>query len=101
MQRHFQDFTTLHVDGDYKGFYLLMNELSKSSLGIDTADSQAVLFKDPLIFKNQIQPNSSNFLNQKFPKFYREDRSHVLMDLRDFILTSSEEEFALQCKKLH
>jgi len=90
------EYVTLKLNAEYKGLYILMKELTASSLGLNKNDSSAQFYKDPPIFRRKLNPDhrdTVNVLNQKFPKWNRETTKNGLWDLREFILTSSDQEF--------
>jgi len=96
------DFVKLLVNGQYKGLYVLMQKLTASNLGLNKLDSGAVLFKDSPIFREDLLielRDTSNFLHQKFPKWKDISKPDALLELRDFILHSSDLEFTEKLEK--
>lgn len=91
------EFIELQLNGEYNGLYVLMEKLDKSSLNINGSDSQAMIFKEPHVFRDSyddvVPQDSDNFHQQTYPKIDDEDKSETLEDLRDFILISSDTEF--------
>jgi hypothetical protein len=90
------EYVTLKLNSEYKGLYILMKELTASSVGLNKNDSSAQFYKDPPIFRRKLdadQRDTVNVLNQKFPKWNIETTKNDLWDLREFILTSSDQEF--------
>lgn len=90
------EYVTLKLNAEYKGLYILMKELTASNVGLNKNDSSAQFYKDPPIFRRKLNPDhrdTVNVLNQKFPKWNRETTKNGLWDLREFILTSSDQEF--------
>ncbi len=74
-----------------------MEKLDKSSLDIETSDSFAMIFKEPHIFRATydgiISQYPDNFHQQTYPKIEDEDKRTYLENIREFILTSSDNEF--------
>lgn len=91
------EFVEVQLNGRYNGLYVLMEKLDKSSLNIDGSDSQAVIFKEPHIFResydNIVPQDVDNFHQQTYPKIEDEDKRATIELLREFILTSSASEF--------
>ena len=90
------EYVTLKLNSEYKGLYILMKELTASSVGLNKNDSSAQFYKDPPIFRRKLdadQRDTVNVLNQKFPKWNIETTKNDLWDLREFILTSSDQDF--------
>ncbi|MEJ6681443.1 MAG: CotH kinase family protein [Flavobacteriales bacterium] len=90
------EYVKLKLNSEYKGLYLLMKAITASSLGLNKADLSAQLYKDPPIFRKKLdtdQRDTVNVLNQKFPKWNIETTKNDLWNLREFILTSCDQEF--------
>lgn len=90
-------YVELNLNGKYNGLYVLMEKLDKSSLKISEKDSTAMIFKEPHIFREkypkQTQKGPSNFHQQTYPKIKINDKTAVLEDLRNFILTTNDNDF--------
>jgi hypothetical protein len=97
------EYTAVEINGDYNGFYVLMERLDKSSLYINGDDSSAMIFKEPHIFRESyagITPQEAdNFHQQTYPDIDDEDMSIVIEDLRSLILDSSDELFTSELPK--
>lgn len=90
-------YTSLYTDSIYQGLYLIMEEINGGMVGLDKADTMAMIFKDPPIFyeeKPRTVQDSNNFYQQKFPKIFRRDKSYYLEELHDFMFNSSDADFA-------
>jgi hypothetical protein len=93
-------YTKLYVNDEYKGIFILMEKLTASRLGLNKAHSESMVFKDTFIFKDDLDFNkmdSAEVFHQKYPDWDTEPKNEELLNLRKFILESSDEEFALQC----
>lgn len=90
-------YINLFINENYRGLYVLMEKLDKSSLKINSEDSLAFIFKEPHIFRksyDKIRPQKKdNFHQQTFPKKQKKDRSAFIEHIRDFILTSNDDVF--------
>ncbi len=87
-------YIELELNGVYNGLYVMKEKLDKSSLKINGSDSLAMIFKEPLIFResyDNISPQDwSNFHQQIYPKIEIEDKTDYIEGVRDFILTSND-----------
>lgn len=95
------DFVQVSINGRYDGVYLLKEKLTASRLGLNKSDSGARLFKGPYIFKRDLdwtQLDTTLIIHQKFPSWNKNPKTDELVALREFVLESSDEEFALQYK---
>lgn len=88
----------VQLNSVYNGLYVLMEKLDKSSLDINGKDSAAVIFKEPHLFRksyeNLIPQDENNFHQQTFPKIEDKNKAHFIEEIREFILTSSDEAFS-------
>ncbi len=92
-------YVELKLNGVYNGLYVLMEKLDKSSLKICDEDSNAVIFKEPHIFRDTyegiIPQNINNFHQQTYPKIEKRDKTAFIEEVREFILTSSDNNFTI------
>lgn len=91
-------YVNLYLNNEYKGLYVLMEKVDKSSLQIKSKDSTAFIFKEPHLFRNSyegIRPQKkNNFHQQTFPKKLIKDQGYHLESLRDFIIKSDNNLFS-------
>lgn len=90
-------YVNVKLNDDYRGLYLLMEEVNASMVGLDKSDSMAVLFKDPPIFRKErlsYVKDPSNYYQQKFPKINDADKTWYIEAFKDFLYHSSDAEFA-------
>ncbi len=90
-------FVQVTFNGKYDGIYVLKEKLTASRLGLEKTDKSARLYKGSYIFKKNLDWNShdtSIIIHQKFPDAEIFDHSEDLIELRKFVLESTNEEFA-------
>ncbi len=91
------NYVNLMINDEYKGLYVLMEEINASMIGLNKRDTMAVLFKDPPIFRkerlNYVQ-DSLNYYQQKYPKISKSDKTYYIEDFKDFLFKTSDKEFA-------
>lgn len=91
-------YIELEVDSTYQGLYVLMEKLDKSSLQINADDIAAMIFKEPHVFRASydlvVPQKDDNFHQQVFPKIEVDDKTDAIEIVRDFILTSEDEDFS-------
>ena len=94
-------YVNVKVNNVYEGLYLLMEKINASFLGLNKADTMAMLFKDPSIFRTKPYKNSDtlNIYNQRFPKFINADKTYYLSEFRDFLFNSSDDNFTTSIDK--
>jgi len=90
-------YVELELNGVYNGLYVLMEKLDKSSLKIKGKDTDAVIFKEPHIFRETYEgitpKKQNNFHQQTYPKIDVEDKTAFVESIREFILTSTDSVF--------
>ena len=93
-------YANVKLNGEYNGFYLLTERLDKSSLAIDDLSQAAFIFKEPPVFiEEQINPqNPGNYYQQTYPDIDEDDRTETLDELKEFLFTSTEEDFNQEIK---
>lgn len=93
-------FIELSVNGDFKGLYVLMQKLDRSSLSVDRSDSSAFIFKEPHVFRpdyeNVTPQKKDNFHQQTFPKIAQVDQSRYLDQIRRLLLSKDTTSFQSQ-----
>ena len=97
-------YVELNLNGDYRGLYILMEKLDKSSLDILKRDTSAFIFKEPPVFtpniKDFIAADKNNFHQQTFPKIAYKDKSAVMAKIRFVILNTNDKQFSRQIIQL-
>lgn len=95
-------YANVELNFEYNGFYLLTERLDKSSLGINGASNQAVIFKEPPIFiEEEIEPqNPANYYQQVYPKIEELDQTALMEELKSFLYNSSESVFDEEVEQL-
>ena len=95
-------YLELYLNNDYKGLYVLMQKLDKSTLMINSKDTSSFIFKEPHIFRKNYDAiknsKSHNFNQQTYPEFEASSKSFVLQQLRGLFLQKeplSQSEFKL------
>ncbi len=98
-------YILLRENGKPQGLYILMQRLNKHVLQLNTLDTNAMIFKEPKIFRNESSSPSSeaiptNLHGQTFPDFDKgDDRNYVMDNFRLFLLTASDQEFENHIKE--
>lgn len=89
-------YVNLIVNHDYKGLYVLMQRINGKFCNIDKKDGLSFVFKEPLIFYENISDKSlklNNKHNQKYPEFSDIDLTKTMDDFRNFLFNSSDSLF--------
>lgn len=89
-------YVNVYLNDDYKGLYVLMEEINAGLLGLDRGDSLAMLFKDPAIFyegRTHSVQDTANYYQQKFPKIGTSDKTRYIERFKDFLFHSADDEF--------
>jgi hypothetical protein len=90
-------YLELFIGQEYQGLYILMEKLDRSTLGLYKYDEEAVVFKEPHLFRksyeNQVPEDPDNFHHQTYPAIEIANMNDDLEELRDFILNAEEEVF--------
>lgn len=87
-------YVDVAINGKYNGLYVLMEKLDKSSLSINPKDAEAMIFKEPHIFREsydefkKLRPD--NLHQQTFPKIEKDNKLAAIEKVRDFIINSSD-----------
>lgn len=91
-------YAEIQLNDVYNGLYVLMEKLDKSSLGVDKEDDNAVIFKEPPLFRFDIDTfipqYSDNFYQQTYPKIEEKDMTDYIEGVREFIMNSSNDIFS-------
>ena len=91
-------YAMLQLNQEPRGLYVVMQRLNEHVLALDKQDTNALIFKEPKLFYENLpprEPDQDNYHGQKYPDYdVYGDKSAVLDDFRQFILHSSDEEFA-------
>lgn len=90
-------YANLSINGDFKGLYVVMEEINASLLKLDKSDTLAMLFKDPPVFeigRLPVPQDSLNYYQQKYPKLNISDKTYYIEQFRDFLFNSGDTEFA-------
>ena len=83
-------YANLTIDLMYNGLYVLMQHIDADMLGLDRADTLAMLFKEPPVFKD----DTSKDYDQKFPKKKKCDMSMYMDEFKNFLFNSDDATFA-------
>ncbi len=86
-------YTNLSVNGNYKGLYIIMEEMNASMLGINKDDTLSMLFKDPPIFyekKLKYVQDSLNYYHQKYPKIYIDNKTYYIERFKRFLFYTND-----------
>jgi len=90
-------YVEVTINGKYNGLYVLMEKLDKSSLSINKKDSEAMIFKEPHIFRKSydefVKLFPDNLHQQTYPKIKKDNKLAAIDKVRDFILHSSDAKF--------
>lgn len=82
-------YVELRVNGQYQGLYVLMEKLDKSSLGINSRDPQACIFKEPPVFIPQLEAfrpqYKDNYYQQTYPEKSIDDRTDYIRAVRTLV----------------
>lgn len=91
-------YAELKLNDSYNGLYVLMEKLDKSSLSINKHDTNAVIFKEPPLFRFDIEtytpPYPNNFYQQTYPDKEDRDMTAFIEEVREFIMNSSNSIFS-------
>lgn len=91
-------YAMVYLNHEPRGMYVVMQRLNKHVLLIDERDTNAFIFKEPKVFYTELPPRDTvpcNYHGQKYPDYDEYgDYSSVMDDFRQFIIQSSDEEFA-------
>lgn len=90
-------FVNVSVNGEYRGLYVLMEEVNGAMVGLNKSDTMAMLFKDPLIFRKEGLKHVQDSLNphqQKYPKIDESDKTEYIERFKDFLFNSDDRDFA-------
>tara|TARA_Y100000385_G_scaffold151134_1_gene156683 strand:+ start:256 stop:1368 length:1113 start_codon:yes stop_codon:yes gene_type:complete len=83
-------YLELFFNNKYKGLYVLMQKLDKSTLMINSKDTSSFIFKEPHIFRKNydtiISSKPQNPDQQTFPEFEVSSKSFVSQQLRGLFL---------------
>ena len=83
----------LYWNNEYQGLYLLMTKIDPSSLGIDKYDKDAFIFKDPPVFRKNLDnfgpQRKDNYYQQVYPALTERDMSPQLILIRQSLLEYS------------
>lgn len=97
-------YVEVKLNKTYQGLYILMEKLDKSSLNINTEDSMAFIFKEPHVFRTTydgiVPQYANNFHQQTYPKIELSNKSKYIEEVRDFILTSNDDNFSSKFSKI-
>ena len=90
-------FAEVSLNGDYRGLYVLMEKLDRSSLRVKKGGERTFIFKEPPVFRAPFSrlhsPRDSNVHHQTYPKFHKGDRSVALDELRFSIDSTTDQTF--------
>ena len=89
-------YVNVNFKGEYAGLYVLMQKVTAKMLGIHKADSAAVLFKEPPVFRDSLLVDTGNYYGQKFPKWQsgKGKRWNGVQAFREFLLSADDYTFA-------
>lgn len=119
-------YVILYLNNDYRGIYTLTERVDENRLKINKKDPNSALFKDPPIsnkpeehpknyenyvkfcnwaegYKNFSEKAKKKLLmeayyNQRYPDIDKENRKHLIHQLTEFIINSSDEDFSNKAK---
>ncbi|MEE9439068.1 MAG: CotH kinase family protein [Saprospiraceae bacterium] len=88
-------YISLYINGQYKGLYILVEEINASKVGLNKQDNMSMLFKDPpLLYTTRIKPQEpDNYYQQKYPKITTADMTSYIESFKLFIFNSSDIDF--------
>jgi len=90
-------YVELELNGTYRGLYVLMEKMDKSTFKINKADPEAVIFKEPKLFyesyKGLEKYMKGNAHQQIFPKYPSVNRTPLIDSIRTLVLESSDSVF--------
>ncbi len=78
----------LFVNGEDIGIYLLVEKLNEDRLKISSAYENAVIFKEPDIFRQK-----GEIFNQRYPPVHVLDFTRIPLQLKELFFEKSDEEF--------
>ncbi len=90
-------YVTINLNGNYEGLYVLMEKMNAGMIGLDKADTMAMLFKEPPIFyskKLEFVQDSTNYYQQKYPKISHRDKTPYIESFSAFLKESDDHTFA-------
>lgn len=97
-------FVELEMNSCYNGLYQLVEKLDKSTLEINDEDSNAVIFKEPPLFRVNLDEYfpqyPDNFYQQTFPDKEDLDMTPFIEGVRAFILYTSDGVFNEQVSQV-
>lgn len=90
-------YLELYRGQKYEGLYILMQKLDRSTLDVHKNDDEAVIFKEPHLFRlsyeNQVPEDPNNFHHQIYPDLEVANKNEEMEGLRSFILTADNQVF--------
>lgn len=90
-------YVELRLNGRYQGLYVLMEKLDRSSLGINSRDPEACVFKEPPVFipdLSSFRPQySNNYYQQTYPDKVVDDRTEFIYDIRTLVADTPDSIF--------
>ncbi len=90
-------FRNLYINNDFRGLYLITEEVDRSFLGIKKKDSTAIILKDGALFndyyKGYPKQDGEDVFQQKYPKKQTDDNRKEIIALWNLIHTSNDVEF--------
>jgi hypothetical protein len=90
-------YVQLAFNKKHQGIYIMMQQINEQTLGLNLADTQAVLFKAPPIFYRQRLDSAqtvANYYEQKYPDVEFDDRINEIEAVKRFLFESTDEVFA-------
>lgn len=90
-------YIELRFNGSYQGLYVLMEKLDKSSLELQRKDPEAVIFKEPPLFRPDLstfRPQyADNYYQQTFPNKDEIDKTTFVEKLRELLVNPPDSNF--------
>ena len=95
-------YMELYLNGDYRGLYILMEQLESTRLGLHKKDSTACIFKDPPVFRSDtIEPqDAGNYYQQTYPDGGNAYGTALMTQIRTRLLAAPDSSFSAWSKAL-
>jgi len=91
-------YIEVYLNEDYRGLYVLMERLDRSTLMIEKPDTSAFIFKDPPIFRESLDgippQEPGNIYQQSYPDIDDFDKTGYLQAVRNFLLYTDDTLFS-------
>lgn len=96
-------YVELELNGTYRGLYVLMEKVDKSTLKVNKEDPEAVIFKEPKVFYESYEGlekyMQGNAHQQIYPKYPATNKTPLIDHIRALILDSKDDMFTAEIRK--